>query len=186
MILYGVIFTGLAFNQHAALRTHKSDLGQMDQAIWNTSRGRFVEEIKEDFLSTRLTDHVEPIFLPLSAVFWLWDDVRAILLLQVLAVALGAIPLFALARGKLGGALALGFVAAYLLNPSLQSAVLTEFHAIPLAVPFLLWAPKTARTDDQTAFGERNCAHGGLGTFPARDALPLALAHAGRLDKFGA
>ncbi len=53
-------------------------------------------------------------------------------------------------------------------------------------VPFLLWAPASARADDQTAFGERACARGGLGTFPAHDALPLALAHAGRLDKFGA
>ncbi len=140
ILLYTIIFAGLAFNQHAALRTHKSDLGQMDVAIWNTSHGRFVEEIKQDFLSTRMTDHVEPIFIPVSAVFWLWDDVRAILLLQALAVALGAIPLFALARRKLGGPLALGFAAAYLLNPSLQSAVLTEFHAIPLAVPLILWA----------------------------------------------
>jgi uncharacterized membrane protein len=140
ILLYVIIFAGLAFNQHAALRTHKSDLGQMDVAIWNTSHGRFVEEIKQDFISTRLTDHVEPIFIPVSAVFWLWDDVRAILLLQALAVALGAIPLFALARRKLGPTLALGFAAAYLLNPSLQSAVLTEFHAIPLAVPLILWA----------------------------------------------
>lgn len=53
-------------------------------------------------------------------------------------------------------------------------------------VPFLLWAPATARPDEQTRFGERTCAHGGLGTFSARQAMPLALAHAGRLDKFGA
>lgn len=53
-------------------------------------------------------------------------------------------------------------------------------------VPFLLWAPKTVRPDDQTVFGERACAHGGLGNFPALDTIPLALAHAGRLEKFGA
>ncbi|HJS29114.1 MAG TPA: 2,3-bisphosphoglycerate-independent phosphoglycerate mutase, partial [Anaerolineales bacterium] len=53
-------------------------------------------------------------------------------------------------------------------------------------VPFLLWAPRTARPDLETAFGERNCARGGLGTFPATDTMPLALAHALRLDKFGA
>lgn len=53
-------------------------------------------------------------------------------------------------------------------------------------VPFLLWAPATGRPDDQTQFGERACARGGLGTIPALDTLPLALAHAGRLDKFGA
>jgi 2,3-bisphosphoglycerate-independent phosphoglycerate mutase len=53
-------------------------------------------------------------------------------------------------------------------------------------VPFLLWAPATVRPDDQTAFGERACARGGLGSFPAVDTIPLALAHALRLEKFGA
>jgi 2,3-bisphosphoglycerate-independent phosphoglycerate mutase len=53
-------------------------------------------------------------------------------------------------------------------------------------VPFLFWAPNSTRPDDQTSFGERACARGGLGNFPALDAIPLALAHAGRLDKFGA
>ena len=143
-----ITFTGLAFDLHAAQRTHKADLGQMDQAIWNTSRGRFVEEIKEDFLSTRLTDHVEPIYIPLSLIYWIWDDVRAMLLVQVLAVALGAVPLFALARTKVGVILALGLAAAWLLNPSLQSAVLTELHAIPFAAPLILaafWAVEARR-----------------------------------------
>ncbi|MDX1437382.1 MAG: hypothetical protein R3335_11255, partial [Anaerolineales bacterium] len=53
-------------------------------------------------------------------------------------------------------------------------------------VPFLLWAPETVMPDHQESFGERKCALGGLGTFPATETMPLALAHAGRLDKFGA
>lgn len=53
-------------------------------------------------------------------------------------------------------------------------------------VPFLLWAPETVRPDDQTSFGERACARGGLGTFLALETMPLALAHANRLGKFGA
>lgn len=53
-------------------------------------------------------------------------------------------------------------------------------------VPFLFWAPASARPDNRTNFGERACAQGGLGNFSALDTLPLALAHAGRLEKFGA
>ncbi|MBN1439242.1 MAG: 2,3-bisphosphoglycerate-independent phosphoglycerate mutase [Anaerolineales bacterium] len=53
-------------------------------------------------------------------------------------------------------------------------------------VPLLLWAPETVRPDTETVFGERVCAHGGLGTFPTIELMPLALAHAGRLVKFGA
>ena len=53
-------------------------------------------------------------------------------------------------------------------------------------VPFLLWAPKHMRPDHQTEFGERACQLGGLGTMPASDVMPLLMAHAGRLQKFGA
>jgi 2,3-bisphosphoglycerate-independent phosphoglycerate mutase len=52
--------------------------------------------------------------------------------------------------------------------------------------PFLLWAPETARPDRSTEFGERACQQGGLGHFLAKDIMALALAHAGRLKKFGA
>ncbi len=82
--LYVVIFAGMAFDLHTGMRTHRADLGQIDQAVWNSSRGRFVEQTDNGFVATRLTDHVEPILALISPVLWLWDDVRALLLLQVL------------------------------------------------------------------------------------------------------
>jgi len=53
-------------------------------------------------------------------------------------------------------------------------------------VPFMLWAPSTCLPDDHLAFGERACTIGGLGTIPATDVMPLLLAHASRLIKYGA
>lgn len=53
-------------------------------------------------------------------------------------------------------------------------------------VPLLLWAPDTHLTDHGIAFGERECARGGLGTFSSQELMPLALAHAGKLAKYGA
>lgn len=159
--LYIVIFTGLAFDLHNGLRTHRSDLGQIAQAVWNSSQGRFVEMTDNGFIATRMTDHVEPILALISPIFWLWPDVRALLLLQVAVVALGAWPLYELALRcldtllsprerlqiwqveplrQMTRPLALVLAIAYLLTPQLQSAVLTEFHAVPLAVPLLLWA----------------------------------------------
>lgn len=53
-------------------------------------------------------------------------------------------------------------------------------------VPTLLWS-ESVRRDCVAVFGERNCIKGELGPrCPATDLLPLALAHAGRLRKFGA
>jgi len=57
-----------------------------------------------------------------------------------------------------------------------------SFHPVPT----LLWAPATTRPDLVDEFGERPCLRGGLGQFLAKDLMPLALAHAGRLQKFGA
>ncbi len=53
-------------------------------------------------------------------------------------------------------------------------------------VPTLLWAPGTARPDAGQVFGETECGKGSLGVLAATDLMPLALAHALRLQKFGA
>lgn len=161
ILLYVLSFTRLAFALHLGMRTHRSDLGQIAQAVWNSSRGRFVEMTDNGFVATRLTDHVEPILALISPVLWLWADVRALLLLQVVGVAIGAWLLYTLALQRLEALLsarertqiwiveplrqltrplAFGVALAYLFTPQLQSAVLTEFHAAPLAVPLILWA----------------------------------------------
>jgi 2,3-bisphosphoglycerate-independent phosphoglycerate mutase len=78
------------------------------------------------------------------------------------------------------------------LNPDVL--IVTGDHSTPSRmkshsfhpVPTLLWAPATSRPDLVTTFGERPCLQGGLGQFLAKDLMPLALAHAGRLQKFGA
>jgi len=52
-------------------------------------------------------------------------------------------------------------------------------------VPFVLYS-RWCRRDRAEMFDENQCALGGLGVFPATAALPLALANARRLTKFGA
>lgn len=78
------------------------------------------------------------------------------------------------------------------MNPDV--VIVTGDHSTPATykahswhpVPTLLWAPGTHMTDRAEAFGERECMTGALGHFPATDLMPLALAHAKRIDKFGA
>jgi 2,3-bisphosphoglycerate-independent phosphoglycerate mutase len=53
-------------------------------------------------------------------------------------------------------------------------------------VPVLLAAEERCRPDLCDKFGERECLRGGLGQFPAKYLMGFALAHAGRLDKYGA
>jgi 2,3-bisphosphoglycerate-independent phosphoglycerate mutase len=72
--------------------------------------------------------------------------------------------------------------------------IITGDHSTPSSlkshswhpVPVLLWAEQ-CRIDPVREFGERACMSGGLGVdIPADHLMPLALAHAMRLDKFGA
>jgi 2,3-bisphosphoglycerate-independent phosphoglycerate mutase len=52
-------------------------------------------------------------------------------------------------------------------------------------VPILLYS-RHCRSDATSEFSERACAAGSLGRFPATDIMPLAMANALRLTKFGA
>jgi 2,3-bisphosphoglycerate-independent phosphoglycerate mutase len=52
-------------------------------------------------------------------------------------------------------------------------------------VPFMLRS-KWMRADECGMFSETELQRGSLGTFAAKEALPLAMAHAGRLRKYGA
>lgn len=72
--------------------------------------------------------------------------------------------------------------------------VVTGDHSTPAAmefhswhpVPVLLWS-RQCRADNVESFGERACVTGSLGpSIPAVNLMPLALANAGRLEKFGA
>jgi len=71
--------------------------------------------------------------------------------------------------------------------------VVTGDHATPSVlaghgwqpVPVLLWS-RYCGADPVAAFSERACAGGTLGTLPANHLMPLVLANALRLTKFGA
>ena len=52
-------------------------------------------------------------------------------------------------------------------------------------VPFLLRS-RWCQPDPAGAFNESSCQQGSLGVFPATEAMPLAMAHAGRFTKYGA
>ena len=71
--------------------------------------------------------------------------------------------------------------------------IVTGDHSTPSKLKAHSWHPvptillaNTARTDDVVEFGESACLRGGLGRFQAQHLMLLAMAHAGRLGKYGA
>ena len=76
ILAYGVYFSAYSIQRHRAFLTNASDLGQIDQALWNSSQGRALEFTRRTGeQSIRLTDHVEPIFIPASLVFFIYDNI---------------------------------------------------------------------------------------------------------------
>lgn len=71
--------------------------------------------------------------------------------------------------------------------------VITGDHSTPAALSGHSWHPvpallsaKYCRPDQAEKFGERACLTGGLGRMPMKYLMGVALAHAGKLQKFGA
>ena len=71
--------------------------------------------------------------------------------------------------------------------------IVTGDHSTPALLKSHSWHPvptllrsRYCRPDEVKAFGERACMRGGLGVFPATDLMPLAMANALRLTKYGA
>ena len=77
------------------------------------------------------------------------------------------------------------------LNPTVM--IVTGDHSTPAFLASHSWHPvptllvsDCCRTDGCQTFGEAECLRGGLGQFEAKYLMPMALANAGRLGKFGA
>lgn len=71
--------------------------------------------------------------------------------------------------------------------------IVTGDHSTPSKMKSHSWHPvptiiqaANCRTDRVTEFGESQCLQGGLGQFEAKYLMSLAMAHAGRLGKYGA
>ena len=141
VLLYIALFSTLTILKHEAFETTAFDLGNLDQAVWNTSHGRILRLTNIEGVDTRLAHHVEPILLPISLLYILYSGPQTLLILQTVVIALGAFPVFWLARERLKSDLAgLSFSAAFLLFPALEAANMFDFHAATLAPSFLLFA----------------------------------------------
>ncbi|MCI0478813.1 MAG: DUF2079 domain-containing protein, partial [Anaerolineales bacterium] len=142
IVAYSAYFSALSIQRHNSFRTHASDMGQMDQALWNTAHGNWLEDTKPNGRqATRLTDHVEPIFLIIPLVFRIYDGIESLFAVQSIAIALGALAIYWIARRRLKSEWAgVIFAAMYLLFPALQAANLAEFHAVTFAPAPLMFA----------------------------------------------
>jgi uncharacterized membrane protein len=135
-------FGALSMLRHRSFDTGRFDLGNMVQAVWSTAHGhplRVTTLTGEQ--AFRLGAHVDPVLVLFAPLWWLWPSPDLLLVSQAVAIALGALPVYWLARKHLESKRAgVGFALAYLLYPPTTWLALNEFHPGGLAMPALLYA----------------------------------------------
>jgi len=138
-LIGAVVFSSFAIVRHERLNSSTYDLGIKDQVIWNTSQGRWFASSVE--VAHYLGDHVQLVFLPLALLYRLWPDVRLLLTLQAVGLAIGVFPLYWLAVRRLGNRFAaLVFSFLYLCYPALGFINRFDFHAVSFSIPLFLLA----------------------------------------------
>jgi uncharacterized membrane protein len=159
--------------RHALLESNAWDLGIFDQPLFLLSRG--LPPISTIINVHILGDHAAWIFYPLSLLYRLYPDVHWLFLVQAIALASAAIPLWYLARfAGIASPLAGAIAAAYLLYPLIFNLNLFDFHPEVIALPLLLTAVLAARQHHTVGFVV--CIVVSLG---CRDALALTIAAMG-------
>ena len=141
MVAYAAGFGALAALEHRAFETGRFDLGNMVQAVWSTAHGRPLEitDLGGNEIN-RLGAHVDPLLVVFAPVWWVWPSPTMLLVVQAVVLALGALPVYWLARKHLASErIAALFGLAYLLYPPVQWLALDEFHPVALACPLLLY-----------------------------------------------
>jgi len=125
--IYAAYFVTLTVRTQRALGTSAFDFGLYDQGIWLMSRGKtpFVTLMGRNLLG----DHSSFVLLPLVPLYWVFSSTATLFVVQSIAIAAGALPVFWYSRKALQSEiLGAAMVAVYLLHPAVSFTALENFH----------------------------------------------------------
>lgn len=141
--MFALYFSVISVLRYEHYYTGRFDLGNMTQTVWNTLHGNIFQLTNPNGteIVSRLAFHADFILVLFAPFYLLWESPNTLLILQAVIVACGAFFVYALSQMILKNkALSLTLSFLYLINPSIQRAVIYDFHAVTLATTFLLGA----------------------------------------------
>jgi len=141
VLVYILYFTTASFLKYDNFYTGRFDLGNMDQAVWNSIHGRIfqITDPNGTDIISRLAFHADFILVLISPLYLIWSNPKTLLLLQSIILALGSIFVYLIAKEVLKNkslALILGII--FLLNPAVNYTNLYDFHPVTLGTTLLL------------------------------------------------
>lgn len=138
-VAYGWFFTRLSIINHHALNTRTTDLGYYDNIFYQSLHGKFLgcSFIKGGWHGSA---HFDPILVLLSPLYLIQARAETLLALQSFWLGAGVVPVYLLAREKLGSPwVAVGLALCWTLYPALHGANMYEFHSLTLINPLVVW-----------------------------------------------
>jgi uncharacterized membrane protein len=115
----------------------------MNQVVYNTAHGRFLEMTNQDLKKniSRLAIHFDPILAAFAPFYKLYEGPEVLLIGQAIILGLGALAVFLISKKVLKkNLISLIFAMSYLFYFAIQRAVLFDFHSVTLATTFFLFA----------------------------------------------
>src|SRR5690606_18595693 len=91
ILAYAIYFSHLTLLRYAAYEARALDMGNLNQAVWNTAHGNWFHLTNQPGTVNRLSLHVEPILIPISWLYWIYPGPPTLLVLQAVTVALAAL-----------------------------------------------------------------------------------------------
>ena len=139
---YIAYMAALTVARHNSFLTHAFDLGIQDQAMYTlvTNGYPLVTQYGSQPIN-QFGDHFALIYYAIAPLYAAFSSATTLLILQSVALGLGAIPVYLLAKDKIGSLpVAVALAAAYLLYPALHAVNTFDFHEIALVTPLLLFS----------------------------------------------
>ena len=135
---YTLLYGTLSVLRHRTYHSFGNDLGLFDQVFWNTANGRpFQSTVSLGIARPHsfLGDHFSPVYGLLLPVYWLHPSPETLVVLQALALGVGMLPIYLLARARFEpGWPRLAWVVVYFLSLPVAFVSLYDFHETAFAV----------------------------------------------------
>jgi uncharacterized membrane protein len=138
LTILSILYSFLSVIRHIHFQSGGFDLGIFDQTVWqyahflapfNTLKGELI-----------LGDHLALTMPLLAPLYWIWSDVRILLIFQAVFITLSSIAIYKIARIRKFSpfvSLTLSFI--YSIFWGIQFAVYFDFHPIVIGVALLVW-----------------------------------------------
>jgi uncharacterized membrane protein len=138
IFLYTVIFSYYTIMRHYTFQTVAYDMGIFLNSFYNTLyEGKFLYTTLWEGI--RFQNHFSPILLLILPVYKIFPGAETLLILQSFMLALGALPIYMIAKKEISSKAGVIFALLYLIYPALHGVNRFDFHEVAFAPVFILF-----------------------------------------------